>query len=177
MNKRPMIGLSRRDLVSLIAKGDPAAIAEGKARNASRARKGKTPVKAYDAAPAPAPVPEPAPAPAAPAPAAPAAEAMIATIVAEAVAAALAARGLSPSPAAPAAPAPAPDADDAAIWSQCLADANGSRWEAYDRMESIIGKRKRSRIAKAAGVSAQSVSNALSKYRRGIAPDLSFAGK
>lgn len=172
MNKRPMIGLSRKDLVALIAKGDTLAIAEGAARNLSRERKGKSRVKAYDA-PAPA---APAPAPAAPAPA----EDMIARVVAEAVAAALAARGLSPAAPAPAAPAPAPaedNTDDAAIWSQCLADANGSRWEAYDRMEGIIGKRKRSRIAAAAGVSVQSVSNALSKFRRGIAPDLSFAGK
>jgi len=173
MNKRPYFTMGNNDLAALILANDEVARAEGILRTDARLAKGRKPHGKVHAALAKTtvsvPEPAPAPAPAAPAPA----EEMIARVVAEAVAAALAARGLSPAPA----PAPADDADDAAIWSKCLADANGSRWEAYDRMESIIGKRKRARIAKAAGVSTQSVSNALSKYRRGIAPDLSFAGK
>lgn len=180
MTKRPYFTMGNNDLAALILANDEVARAEGILRTDARIAKGKKPHgKVHSAlSKTTVSVPDPAPAPAAPAPAAPApvapAEDMIARVVAEAVAAALAARGITP-----AAPAPAPQdhTDDAAIWAQCLADSHGSRWEAYDRMEAIIGKRKRSRIAAAAGVSAQSVSNALSKFRRGIAPDLSFAGK
>ena len=162
MNKRPMIGLSRRDLTLRIVAGDPLALAEGEIRNLSRMRKGKAPVKAYDSAPS---APAPAPAPSAPD--------TIASIVARAVAEALASRGLTPAPA-----PSAPDVHtDDALWTECLEACDGSRWAAYDRMETIIGKRKRTRIAAAAGVSVGAVSNAISKHRRGIAPDLSFVGK
>ena len=163
MSKRPMIGLSRRDLTARIVAGDPLAIAEGEIRNLSRMRKGKATVKAYDSAPAPAP--------SAPAPSAPDA---IAAIVARAVAEALASRGLTSAPSAPS----APDVHtDDVLWAECLEACDGSRWAAYDRMETLIGKRKRTRIAAAAGVSVGAVSNAISKHRRGIAPDLSFVGK
>ena len=156
MNKRPMIGLSRKELTLRIVAGDPLALAEVEIRNQSRMMKGKAPVKAYDSAPAPAP--------------APSAPDAIAAIVARAVAEALAARGLTP--------APAPDVHtDDAMWAECLEACDGSRWAAYDRMETIIGKRKRTRIAAAAGVSVGAVSNAISKHRRGIATDLSFVGK
>ena len=160
--KRSMISLSRKDLVSLIKAGDPVAIAEGHARNESRARKGKTLIGAYGA-PAPAPAP------------APATEPDIAGMIARAVAAALAAHTGAPAPA----PAPEPEThtDDVAVWEKCIEESSGSRWEAYDRMESIIGKRQRRRIAAAAGVTVGSVANAISKHRKGVKPDLSFIGK
>ena len=161
-----MIGLCRRDLTIRIVAGDPLALAEGEIRNLSRMRKGKAPVKAYDSPPAPAPAPAAALAPSAPD--------TIAAIVARAVAEALASRGLTSAPSAPS----APDVHtDDALWAECLEACDGSRWAAYDRMEGILGKRKRTRIAAAAGVSVGAVSNAISKHRRGIAPDLSFVGK
>jgi hypothetical protein len=57
MNKRPMIGLSRKELTLRIVAGDPLALAEGEIRNLSRMRKGKATVKAYDSLPLPLPLP------------------------------------------------------------------------------------------------------------------------
>lgn len=165
MTTRPLIGLCRRDLVARIVAGDTLAIAEGAARNASRERKGKAPVKAYDATPAPTPAPAPALA----------SDAVdIESIVRAAVSAALAGRGITPTPA-PAQEgciAPNPDAE---VWHATLADCGGSRWAAYARLADSGWKYRR--IAQAAGVTPGSVGNAVSKHRRGIAPDLSFAGK
>lgn len=156
MATRPLIGLGRRDLVARILAGDTLAIAEGAARNASRERKGKAPVKAYGAAPAAAPPPE--------------ADVDINAIVRAAVARALA--GVSaPAPA----PAPAPANPDVQVWHATLADCEGSRWAAYARLADAGWKYRR--IAEAAGVAPGSVGNAVSKYRRGIRPDLSFCGK
>ena len=66
---------------------------------------------------------------------------------------------------------------DREMWAKCLEAANGSRWEAYHIMDALDGM-TRKRIAAAAGITNwHSVTQGISKYRRGIAPDLSFAGK
>lgn len=156
--KRTLISLDRRSLIARINAGDPLALAEGRARNESRARKGKAPVKAYEPVGVTATAPQADP---------------LASIP-DAVLQALAARlGLQ----VPTAPAPvthvAPN-PDVATWEDCLAKS-ASRWEAYDRMERVIGPRQRRRIAAAAGVTVGSVSNAISKYRRGETPVLPAA--
>lgn len=168
--KRKFFNYSNADLASLIEGGNSDARAEGMIRLAKWDRLGKKGNKAVRAAlastPAPAPAPTPAPAPeSAP---------DIAGMIKAAVDAALAAHGVT-------APAPAPEPEthtnDRAVWEQCLADANGYKWEAYDRMEKIIGKRQRHRISKASGKTVGTIANGISKFRRGIAPDLSFVGK
>lgn len=53
MAHRPLSGLSTRDLTDMIKIGNEQAILEGAERNASRARKGKTP-RTWGLAPAPA---------------------------------------------------------------------------------------------------------------------------
>lgn len=155
--KRTLISLDRRSLVARINAGDPVALAEGRARNESRARKGKAPVKAYEPVGVTAPAPQADPLAGIP----------------DAVLQALAARlGLSaPAPAPVTHVAPNPDVQ---VWEDCLAQSS-SRWEAYDRMERAIGPRQRRRIAAAAGVTVGSVSNAISKYRRGETPVLPAA--
>ena len=56
MAHRPLSGLSTRDLTDMIKIGNEQAILEGAERNASRARKGKTP-RTWGLTPAPAPAP------------------------------------------------------------------------------------------------------------------------
>ena len=163
MANRPFIGLTRKDLVSRILAGDTLAIAEGAARNASRERKGKSRVKAYDA-PAPAPTSD------------------LAGIPRDVLLAAVerfllnppAGVSLTDTPL-PTCVAPAVPNPDVQVWHATLADCDGSRWAAYARLADAGWKHRR--IAEAAGVTPGSVSNAVSKHRRGIAPDLSFAGK
>ena len=163
---------SNTDLAALILAGDSEARSEGILRTDARIARGRKPHGSVFSALSKTSAPVPAPSAPAPAPSAPSTPDTIAAIVARAVAEALAARGLTP------APAPAPDVHtDDVLWAECLEECGGSRWAAYDRMETIIGKRKRTRIAAAAGVSVGAVSNAISKHRRGIAPDLSFVGK
>lgn len=66
---------------------------------------------------------------------------------------------------------------DREMWEKCLEAANGSRWEAYHIMDALVDM-TRKRIAAAAGCkNVNSVTQGISKYRRGITPDLSFAGK
>ena len=161
---------SNTDLAALILAGDSEARSEGILRTDARIARGRKPHGSVFSALSKTSAPVPAPSAPAPAPSAPATPDTIAAIVARAVAEALAARGLTP--------APAPDVNtDDVLWAECLEECGGSRWEAYDRMETIIGKRKRTRIAAAAGVSVGAVSNAISKHRLVIAPDLSFVGK
>jgi len=156
-----MISMNRRELVARIAEGDAIAIAEGIARNASRVRKGKTPVKAY----------------------APEHDTVMTTIASDSDAMSghnvhvrtlesatyddLAARQTEL---------------DRTLWERCLAKceevhvSGGARWAAYALMDEMGIPRKR--IAAAAGCkNVNSVTQGISKHRRGIAPDLSFAGK
>ena len=70
---------------------------------------------------------------------------------------------------------------DRELWGVCLAKCEethdtGARWAAYALMDEMGITRKR--IASAAGCkNVNSVTQGISKYRRGITPDLSFAGK
>ncbi len=156
MNKRPMISLNRRTLVDAILAGDPDAIAEGAARNASRQAKGKNPLSAYVGH-----------------------DTVLETIACDSDAMSghnVHVRTLEGA-----------TYDDLAIrqaeldcelWATCLrASTDGkSRWEAYHIMDTMGIPRKR--IAAAAGCkNVNSVTQGISKYRRGIAPDLSFVGK
>ena len=148
---RPMISMNRRDLVSRILEGDTLAIAEGAARNESRIRKGKAPVKAYASEH----------------------DTMLAMIADDSDAMSghnVVVRDTYNDL------ADRLDALDRELWATCLEAANGSRWKAYNTMDEMGIPRKR--IAAAAGITnVNSVTQGISKYRRGIAPDLSFAGK
>ena len=65
---------------------------------------------------------------------------------------------------------------DRTLWDRCLSKCEGSRWAAYALMDDMGIPRKR--IAVAAGCkNPASVAQGISKYRRGIKPDLSFVGK
>jgi hypothetical protein len=175
--ERPFFHTSNDELAILITKGNKNARAEGVIRHDKRIARGRKPhsavagalAKTTVAVPTPAPAPAPTPAPA------PESGPDIEGMIARAVAAALAAHMGAPAPT----PAPEPEThtDDARVWAECLAECGGSRWAAYDMMEAKIGKRQRRRIAEAAGVTVGSVANAISKYRRGETPDLSFIGR
>ena len=149
---RPMISMNRRDLVARILEGDAIAIAEGIARNESRVRKGKAPVKAYDST---------------------GHDTVLATIADDSDAMSghnVVVRDTYNDL------ADRLDALDRELWATCLEAANGSRWKAYNTMDEMGIPRKR--IAAAAGCkNVNSVTQGISKHRRGIAPDLSFAGK
>ena len=152
---RPMISMNRRDLVTRILEGDAIAIAEGAARNASRARKGKTPVKAY----------------------APEHDTVLTTIASDSDAMSGHDVHVRTLQGASYDDLTAREAElDREMWSKCLEAADG-RWEAYHIMDALDGM-TRKRIAAASGCkNVNSVTQGISKYRRGIAPDLSFAGK
>ena len=157
---RPMISMNRRDLVSRIAEGDALAIAEGIARNASRVRKGKAPIKAYASEH----------------------DTVMTTIAEDSDAMSghdIHVRTLEEATYDDLA---ARQADlDRTLWGRCLAKCEeihdtGARWAAYALMDEMGITRKR--IAAAAGCkNVNSVTQGISKYRRGITPDLSFVGK
>ena len=153
---RPMISMNRRDLVSRILEGDTLAIAEGAARNESRIRKGKAPVKAYASEH----------------------DTMLAMIADDSDAMSghnVVVRDTYNDL------ADRLDALDRELWTKCLEKCEevhntGARWAAYALMDEMGIPRKR--IAAAAGCkNVNSVTQGISKHRRGIAPDLSFAGK
>ncbi len=158
MNKRPMISMNRRTLVNAILAGDPDAIAEGAARNASRQAKGKRPIAGYVGT---------------------AHESTLVTIADDSDA--MSGHNVHVRTLADASYndlADRQDALDRELWGVCLASCEkkydtGARWAAYVLMEEMGIPRKR--IAAAAGVGAASVTQGISKHRRGIAPDLSFA--
>lgn len=71
---------------------------------------------------------------------------------------------------------------DRTLWGRCLAKceevhvSGGARWAAYSLMDEMGIPRPR--IAAAAGcTNVNSVTQGISKHRRGIKPDLSFVGK
>lgn len=154
MNKRPLISMNRKTLVARILEGDTLAIAEGAARNKSREAKGKKPIASYMGH-----------------------DTVMDTIASDSDAMSghdVHVRTLEGA-----------TYDDLAtrqaeldrqMWAKCLEAAKGSRWEAYHIMDALVDM-TRKRIAVAAGVGVASVSQGISKYRRGIAPDLSFVGK
>ena len=151
---RPMISMNRRDLVARIVEGDALAIAEGAARNASRVRKGKSPVKAYGEH-----------------------DTVMATIANDSDAMSGHNIHVRTLESATYADLEAQQAGlDRTLWERCLSKCEGSRWAAYALMDDMGIPRKR--IAVAAGCkNPASVAQGISKYRRGIAPDLSFVGK
>ena len=151
---RPMISMNRRDLVARILEGDANAIAEGEARNKSREAKGKKPIASYVGH-----------------------DTVMTTIAADSDAMSghdvhvrtLADAGYNDI-------ADRQEELDRELWATCLrASTDGkSRWEAYHIMDTMGIPRKR--IAAAAGCkNVNSVTQGISKYRRGIKPDLSFA--
>lgn len=158
---RPMISMNRRDLVARIMEGDALAIAEGAARNASRIRKGKSPVKAYASEH----------------------DTVLTTIAADSDAMSGHNVHVRTLESATYADLEAQQAElDRTVWAECLEKCEeihvdgGARWAAYALMDEMGIPRKR--IAAAAGCkNPASVTQGISKYRRGVKPDLSFAGK
>jgi hypothetical protein len=150
-----MISMNRRDLVARIAEGDALAIAEGIARNASRLRKGKAPIKAYASEH----------------------DTVLTTIAEDSDA--MSGHDIHVRTLEGATYNDLADREaelDRELWAKCLEMSDGSRWKAYNAMDAA--GIPRTRIAAASGcTNVNSVTQGISKYRRGIAPDLSFAGK
>ncbi|MCP4894258.1 MAG: hypothetical protein GY911_10660 [Actinomycetales bacterium] len=161
MNRRPMIGMSKKVLCDMIRNGDPTAVEEGIERNKSRQAKGKKPLAGYVGT---------------------AHESVLTTIANDSDAMSghdvhvrtLADANYNDL-------ADRQDALDLELWGVCLAKckethSSGARWAAYHLMEEMGIPRKR--IATASGCkNVASVTQGISKHRRGVAPDMSFVGK